>query len=75
MLKKALADNVQDTFNMISVDGDTSTNDMVSIMANGMAGNETVTDENSADYATFRGCRNLQNRALSVKEYLFLLEK
>ena len=39
MLKKALSSDVQDTFNMVSVDGDTSTNDMVSIMANGLAGN------------------------------------
>ena len=38
MLRKALSDNVKDTFNMVSVDGDTSTNDMVSIMANGLAG-------------------------------------
>ena len=39
MLKKALSADVVDSFNMISVDGDTSTNDMVSIIANGMAGN------------------------------------
>ena len=54
LLQKALSSDVVDSFNMVSVDGDTSTNDMLSIMANGMAGNETVTDENSADYATFR---------------------
>ncbi len=52
MLKKALADNVQDTFNMTSVDGDTSTNDMVCIMANGMAGNPCIEGE-GADYAAF----------------------
>ncbi len=39
MLQKALSADVQDTFNMVSVDGDTSTNDMVSILANGLAGN------------------------------------
>ncbi|NMP37960.1 MAG: bifunctional glutamate N-acetyltransferase/amino-acid acetyltransferase ArgJ [Clostridiales bacterium] len=43
MLSKALSDTVKDTFNMISIDGDTSTNDMVSILANGMAGNEEIT--------------------------------
>ena len=52
MLKKALADNVQDTFNMTSVDGDTSTNDMVCIMSNGMAGNAMI-DAEGADYAAF----------------------
>ena len=43
MLKKALTGDIRNTFNMISVDGDTSTNDMVSVMANGLAGNEPVT--------------------------------
>ena len=40
MLQRALSNDVKDSFNMISVDGDTSTNDMVCVMANGMAGNE-----------------------------------
>ncbi len=57
MLKKALADNVQDTFNMTSVDGDTSTNDMVCIMSNGMAGNALI-DEEGADYAAFCAALN-----------------
>ncbi|MBQ2953142.1 MAG: bifunctional glutamate N-acetyltransferase/amino-acid acetyltransferase ArgJ [Clostridia bacterium] len=57
MLKKALADNVQDTFNMTSVDGDTSTNDMVCIMSNGMAGNEMITADGS-DYAAFCAALN-----------------
>ena len=43
MLKKALSEDVKHTFNMVSVDGDTSTNDMVTILANGMAGNEPIT--------------------------------
>ena len=43
MLAKALSEDVQDSFNMISVDGDTSTNDMVSVLANGMAENEEIT--------------------------------
>lgn len=45
MLKKALSRDIEDSFNMISVDGDTSTNDMVSIMANGMAGNDMIVSE------------------------------
>ena len=57
MLKKALADNVQDTFNMTSVDGDTSTNDMVCIMSNGMAGNEMISAEGE-DYAAFCAALN-----------------
>ena len=57
MLKTALADNVQDTFNMTSVDGDTSTNDMVCIMSNGMAGNEMITAEGE-DYAAFCAALN-----------------
>lgn len=48
MLRKALASDVKDTFNMVSVDGDTSTNDMVSIMANGLAGNPLIDSEGSA---------------------------
>lgn len=45
MLQKALSEDVKDSFNMVSVDGDTSTNDMVSVMANGMAGNAEITAE------------------------------
>ena len=45
MLQKALSADVKDSFNMVSVDGDTSTNDMVSVLANGMAGNEEITAE------------------------------
>ena len=52
MLAKALKRVVADSFNMISVDGDTSTNDMVSIMANGMAGNPEIVSEGE-DYETF----------------------
>ena len=44
MLEKALKEDVKTSFNMVSVDGDTSTNDMVSIMANGMAGNAEITE-------------------------------
>ncbi|MBO5970012.1 MAG: bifunctional glutamate N-acetyltransferase/amino-acid acetyltransferase ArgJ [Clostridia bacterium] len=52
-LNAALKEDVQNSFNMISVDGDTSTNDMLSVMANGMAGNTEI-DENSPDFATFK---------------------
>lgn len=48
MLQKALSTDIQNTFNMVSVDGDTSTNDMVTILANGMAGNKEITEENEA---------------------------
>ena len=43
MLQKALSEDVKDTFNQISVDGDTSTNDTVAVMANGLAGNDEIT--------------------------------
>ena len=52
MLQKAVSADVEDSFNMVSVDGDTSTNDMLTVMANGLAGNETITEENE-DYKTF----------------------
>ena len=45
MLSKALSADVKDSFNMVSVDGDTSTNDMVSVLANGMAGNTEIVAE------------------------------
>jgi len=57
MLKKALSSDIADTFNMVSVDGDTSTNDMVSILANGMAENPEITEENE-DYAEFMKALN-----------------
>ena len=45
MLQKALSEDVRHSFNMISVDGDTSTNDMVTVLANGMAGNDEIVSE------------------------------
>lgn len=53
LLQKALSEVVQDTFNMISVDGDTSTNDTLVILANGMAGNQEIVAEDE-DYQTFK---------------------
>ena len=51
-LQKALSDSVKDSYNMISVDGDTSTNDTCLVFANGMAGNSPIT-EDGEDYAAF----------------------
>ncbi len=53
LLQKALSEDILDSFNMISVDGDTSTNDTVCIMANGMAGNEQIVAE-GADFNAFK---------------------
>jgi len=53
MLQKALGCSAEDTFNMISVDRDTSTNDTMLVMANGLAGNEEITGEGH-DYEAFR---------------------
>ena len=57
MLKLALSTDIQSTFNMVSVDGDTSTNDMVSILANGMAGNKEITTEGE-DFSEFMKALN-----------------
>ena len=57
MLDKALHKVVVDTFNMISVDGDTSTNDMVCVLANGLAGNSEIT-ESGKDFTAFRKALN-----------------
>lgn len=48
MLNKALKTDVSSTFNMISIDGDTSTNDMVAVLANGLAGNKTIETDGNA---------------------------
>lgn len=52
LLQKAISEDVKTSFNMVSVDGDTSTNDMMSVLANGKAGNVEITDENE-DYEKF----------------------
>ncbi len=57
LLQKALSTDIADTFNMVSVDGDTSTNDMVTVLANGMAGNPAITAEGE-DFATFMKALN-----------------
>ena len=57
MLKKALSGDIRNTFNMVSVDGDTSTNDMVTLLANGMAGNDEITEEGE-DFSVFMKALN-----------------
>lgn len=57
MLQKALSTDVAETFNMVSIDGDTSTNDMVAVLANGMAKNKTITKPGE-DYAAFMQALN-----------------
>ena len=54
LLDKAFKAAVDDSFNMITVDGDTSTNDMASVMANGMAGNTLIEEENDPHYLLFK---------------------
>ena len=57
MLEKALQGDVANTFNMVSVDGDTSTNDMVTVLANGLAGNEEICAEGE-DFSVFMRALN-----------------
>ena len=57
MLSEALSTDIQSTFNMVSVDGDTSTNDMVVVLANGEAGNSEITEKN-ADFEVFMQALN-----------------
>lgn len=57
MLGKALSGDIANTFNMLSIDGDTSTNDMVTVLANGMAGNAEITAEGE-DFNTFMKALN-----------------
>ena len=57
MLQKALSTDIQSTFNMVSIDGDTSTNDMVCVLANGMAENPEINEDND-DFKTFMKALN-----------------
>ena len=63
MLQRALSGDVAGTFNMVSIDGDTSTNDMVVVLANGMAGNDEITAEGE-DFAAFMKALNTVTVAL-----------
>jgi len=64
MLDKALTDSVEDTYNMISVDGDTSTNDMVLVLANGLAQNTPINEENE-NYFKFKSALDYVNKYLA----------
>lgn len=66
LLQEALSAYVQDTFNMVSVDGDTSTNDTLLVLANGQAGNHEIT-EKGADYDTFVEALHYVNETLAKK--------
>jgi glutamate N-acetyltransferase/amino-acid N-acetyltransferase len=66
LLQEALREDIKDTYNMISVDGDTSTNDTVLLLANGMAGNEEIQSKNE-DYETFCKALNFINETLAKK--------
>lgn len=66
LLQEALSVDVQDTFNMVSVDGDTSTNDTLLVLANGQAGNHEIT-EKGADYDTFVEALHYVNETLAKK--------
>lgn len=66
LLQEALSEDIRDTYNMISVDGDTSTNDTVLLLANGMAGNPEITEKNQ-DYELFCKALNYVNETLAKK--------
>ena len=57
MLQKALSADITNTFNMLSIDGDTSTNDMVTVLANGLAGNREITEDGD-DFTAFMTALN-----------------
>ena len=65
-LQKALSEDVQDTYNMISVDGDTSTNDTVILLSNGLAENPEITVD-SEDYQKFKEALHTVNEYLAKK--------
>lgn len=64
LLSRTLKEDVKDTFNMISVDGDTSTNDTLLVMANGMAGNEEI-KEGTPEYEEFKAALHYVNASLA----------
>ena len=66
LLQEALSEDIKDTYNMISVDGDTSTNDTGLLLANGLAGNKEITEKNE-DYALFCEALNYINETLAKK--------
>ena len=64
LLNKALSASTEGSYNMISVDGDTSTNDMVTVMASGLAGNKVIDEEND-DFQIFSNALNVLNVAVA----------
>ncbi len=66
MLQKALSDDIKDTYNMVSVDGDTSTNDTVLLLANGLAENPLI-DQEDESYAAFKEALHYVNTELAKK--------
>lgn len=66
LLQEALSEDVKDTYNMVSVDGDTSTNDTVLLLANGMAENPEINEKNE-DYQKFCEALNYINTTLAKK--------
>ena len=66
LLQQFLSEIVEDTFNMISVDGDTSTNDTAILLANGLAGNQEITYA-SPEYETFKEALHMVNETLAKK--------
>ncbi len=66
LLQEALSEDIKDTYNMVSVDGDTSTNDTVLLLANGQAGNPVI-DSKNADYEAFCEALRAVNAALCRK--------
>lgn len=65
LLQKVFSKSTDDSYNMVSVDGDTSTNDMAGILANGAAGNAKITDENSEEFKIFKEALNFVNKELA----------
>lgn len=65
LLQEMFSEVADNTFNMISVDGDTSTNDMACVLANGLAGNERITDKNSTGYEKFKAALYKVNEELA----------
>ena len=66
LLQKALSEDIVDTFNMISVDGDTSTNDTCVILANGTAGNKEIIDDDE-DFEIFKSALHQVNATLATR--------
>lgn len=66
MIDRALRESIKGTYNCVSVDGDTSTNDTLILLANGMAENPEITEENE-DYKVFLAALNKMNKIMAIK--------